>query len=129
MFITMKNNKAKFLLIEDSHLLITNIRIMSEDKDDGFDLVVASNMPEAIKALEDSDTVNSYDIIFLDGDLSGSAELETLPLLEKIKAAGFKKPIIAISASHNDKLEAAGATKGIDKTRIVNEVIKILKIT
>jgi len=117
----MEKNKKIILLIEDNKLIIDLVVIVSEDEN--FELISARTLKEAEVATED---VSPYDLIFLDGSLGVNTELNTLPILAKIKSKGFDKPIIGISNSHNDKLVRAGATHGVSKDRIINEILKIL---
>ena len=117
----MGEDKKIILLIEDDRMTIDIVMMMTEDEN--FELISARTLKEAEAVTED---VSLYDLIFLDGSLGANAELDTLPILAKIKATGFNKPIIAISNSHNDKLVRAGADHGVSKDRIINEILKIL---
>jgi len=120
----METNNKKVLLIEDANVAIEVMVALAECEK--FTLICAKTVAEAEKAIED---IMSYDLVLLDANLGGAdLHLDTLPIMEKIKAAGFKKPVLATSNTkeHNAKLIEAGATGEINKVYIMKETMKSL---
>jgi len=75
------------------------------------------------------DTFKETELIVMDACMPGNKP-NTMSLIEKIIAMGYKKPIIAASSKeeYSQVLVKAGATHYSTKAGIVGEILKVLEV-
>lgn len=118
----MTRRKA-VLLIEDNLVIGEALRELLNGE--AIEVDQATTEEEA----DDFIQTKTFDAIVLDGSLCvNSPDLDTLPLLSRIKNHGFPGLIIGFSgqSANNEILCAHGAHVGVVKTRM-KEILEVLK--
>ncbi|HNZ86700.1 MAG TPA: response regulator [bacterium] len=119
----IEKEKLKKILIIDDDVNFQKILDLTV-KDRGY-LLHAYTLEQAEQILGENQDI---DIIFLDGCLNNSAELDTVPFVKLAREMGFNKEIIAMSSDDkfNNILLESGCDKKCDKFDMIPEILNII---
>lgn len=113
----------KILIVED---IEKDVRHWERKLDGKVEVIWASNLQDGEKLFNDNSDIV---LIVMDACVPGD-EPTTMPLIEKIRQAGFEKPIIAKSSipSYRKKLLEAGASHSVDFFNVPSLIAELLNI-
>lgn len=102
---------GRVLLVEDNtaNLQIIALRL----RQDGADVVTASNGQEALERIEESESLNrAFDVVVMDMQMP---VIDGYEAVRRLRSRGFDRPIIALTASAREEDRAECLRLGCDE--------------